>query len=216
MIDRTPQIMDIDSFGRYSVVIPLIKTESGYEVLFEVRSSKLRRQPGEICFPGGRSEDGETPWQTAARETCEELLITKNQFAQVIPLDIFVSPFNMVIYPFAAVLENYDDSKSDDEVAEVFTVPLDFFKNHSPKCYVCRVDNCPQEDFPFDKIPYGRDYPWRQGRYEVIFYAYEKRNIWGLTAKLLRASLPLLDILIKSLEDKKDEKEKKQTDDYGR
>mgnify|MGYP002557000261 CR=1 FL=1 len=71
MIDRIPEIMDIKSLRRYAVVIPLIKTAAGYEVLFEVRASGLRQQPGEICFPGGGAEDGETPWQTAEREACD-------------------------------------------------------------------------------------------------------------------------------------------------
>ncbi len=132
------------------------------------------------------------------------------------PLDIFISPFNMVIYPFAAVLEGYHHSFSSSEVAYVFTVPLDFFKNNPPKCYVCRTENVPGEDFPFDKIPGGRAYPWRRGSYEVNFYEYDGHNIWGLTAKLLKASLPLLDTFIQMREDKKDEEEKKQADDNGR
>lgn len=217
MIDRTPTIMDIQKYSRYSVVIPLIQTPSGYEVLFEVRSLKLKHQPGEICFPGGRAEAQESPWETAMRETCEELLITKSQFKEVMPLDIFISPFGMIIYPFAVVLEDYHDSLSCDEVEEVFTVPLSFFKAHEPECYICRTDNCPGEDFPYEKIPGGRDYPWRQGRYEVNFYEYKNRNIWGLTAKLLKASLPLIDKMMMFLEDNddEDEKEKKQSDDYG-
>ena len=216
MIDRIPEIMDIKSLRRYAVVIPLIKTAAGYEVLFEVRASGLRQQPGEICFPGGGAEDGETPWQTAEREACEELLIAKDGIVQAMPLDIFISPFNMVIYPFAAVLEGYHHSFSSSEVVYVFTVPLDFFKNNPPKCYVCRTENVPGEDFPFDKIPGGRAYPWRRGSYEVNFYEYDGHNIWGLTAKLLKASLPLLDTFIQMREDKKDEEEKKQADDNGR
>lgn len=215
MIDRTPTIMDIEKYRKYSIVIPLIQTPSGYEVLFEVRSLKLRQQPGEICFPGGRAEAGESPWETAVRETCEELLMTKDQFKEMMPLDIFVSPFGMIIYPFAAVLEDYQGSLSRDEVEKVLTVPLSFFKSHAPECYTCKIDNFPGDDFPYEKIPGGRNYPWRQGRYEVNFYTYNNHQIWGLTAKLLKASLPLIDEMIMFLEDKKDEKEKKQTDDYN-
>ena len=55
------------------------------------------------------------------------------------------------------------------------------------------------------------------GRYEVNFYEYKNRNIWGITAKLLKASLPLIDKMMMFLEDNndEDEKEKEQSDDYG-
>ena len=36
-------------------------------------------QPGEISFPGGRVEDGETFQEAAIRETCEELNLVPNQ-----------------------------------------------------------------------------------------------------------------------------------------
>ena len=49
----------------YAVLIPLVRTESGDALLMEVRSEKVR-QPGEVCFPGGRSECGETAIGTAA------------------------------------------------------------------------------------------------------------------------------------------------------
>ena len=56
----------------YSVLMPFVTTENGDTLLLEVRSDSVK-QPGEICFPGGRIETGETPAETAVRETCEEL-----------------------------------------------------------------------------------------------------------------------------------------------
>ena len=56
----------------YAVLIPFVTTEEGKALLLEVRS-QLVKQPGEMCFPGGRVEAGETPVETAVRETCEEL-----------------------------------------------------------------------------------------------------------------------------------------------
>jgi 8-oxo-dGTP pyrophosphatase MutT (NUDIX family) len=55
----------------YAVLIPFVTTEEGKALLLEVRS-QLVKQPGEICFPGGRVEAGETPVETAVRETCED------------------------------------------------------------------------------------------------------------------------------------------------
>ena len=53
------------SFG---VLIPIIETPHGLSVLFEVRARNLRRQPGEICFPGGSTMEGEPPAHAAIRE----------------------------------------------------------------------------------------------------------------------------------------------------
>ena len=40
----------------------------------------------------------------------------------------------------------------------------------------------PTDNFPFDKVPGGKEYPWARGEYEVLFYEYDDRIIWGLTA----------------------------------
>ena len=53
----------------YAVLCPLVERPDGLHLLFEVRSAALHRQPGEVCFPGGRMEAGETPEQCALRET---------------------------------------------------------------------------------------------------------------------------------------------------
>ena len=74
---RKPTLIDFEQYRHYAVVIPLIEKDGTYEVLFEVRSSKLNRQPGEICFPGGKCDAGETSEQAAHREICEELLIQR-------------------------------------------------------------------------------------------------------------------------------------------
>jgi hypothetical protein len=41
-------------YSKYAVVIPLIWVENSLSILFEVRSKKMKSQPGEISFPGGR------------------------------------------------------------------------------------------------------------------------------------------------------------------
>ena len=63
----------------YAVLCPLVERPDGLHLLFEVRSAALHRQPGEVCFPGGRMEAGETPEQCALRETEEESEVIPNQ-----------------------------------------------------------------------------------------------------------------------------------------
>ena len=61
-----------------SVLIPIVKKDNNYYILFEVRSSNLKFQPNEICFPGGKIDINETPYDAVIRETIEELGTTSN------------------------------------------------------------------------------------------------------------------------------------------
>ncbi len=56
----------------YAVVVPVVWSGRGAELLLEVRAAGIP-QAGDPCFPGGRIEPGETPAQAAAREMEEEL-----------------------------------------------------------------------------------------------------------------------------------------------
>ena len=55
----------------YAVLCPLLERPDGLHLLFEVRAQGLR-QGGEVCFPGGRMEPGESVSACALRETEEE------------------------------------------------------------------------------------------------------------------------------------------------
>ena len=56
----------------YAVLCPLVEKPDGLYLLFEVRAAGLR-QGGEVCFPGGRVDAGESAVDCALRETEEEL-----------------------------------------------------------------------------------------------------------------------------------------------
>ena len=61
--------------------------------MFEVRSSKLGWQPGDVCFPGGRIDDGDDSALAAAlRETNEELGVDPSHIHVWGPLDYMESP----------------------------------------------------------------------------------------------------------------------------
>lgn len=186
---RIPNRIEQEKEKVSAVLIPLIKKDDKYHILFEVRSSKLSHQPGEICFPGGKREANECSLQTAIRETCEELLIPESDVLVYGPLDYFLSPTGMRIDVYLGELKNYDGTYSSDEVSEVFTVPLEYFQSTSPKQYFNHINLQPEKNFPFDKIPFGENYPWAKGKYEVLFYEYKDHVIWGITSKILYHNL---------------------------
>lgn len=189
--NRTPGRLDQKRERHSSVLVPLVKKNGEYHVLFEIRADKLKHQPGEVCFPGGAVEKGETKREAAIRETMEELLVERRQIKVLAPLDILITPGNLTIWPFLAVLHDYHDTCSKDEVARVFTVPVKWFIEHEPERYQTKVATTPGEDFPFEWIPDGKGYNWRSGKYEVLFYANENAVIWGMTAKILHSFISM-------------------------
>jgi peroxisomal coenzyme A diphosphatase NUDT7 len=194
LISHTPSILGSDKFSKFAVMVPLIKKADGIHVLFEVRSLQLRRQPGEICFPGGRIDPEDSDEKSAAiRETTEELGISKEKLSEVYPLDFMISPFGMMIYPFVAILESPEKFQLNPaEVGEIFTVPLSYFIENAPDIYRIHFKVEPEENFPFDLIIGGENYNWRTRALDEYFYLYEEKAIWGLTAKILSHFIEIL------------------------
>lgn len=184
---HTPKILGSESFSKYAVMVPLLQKEDGIHVLFEVRSLELRRQPGEICFPGGRVDADDVDEAGAAiRETVEELGINKEQITGVYPLDYMISPYGMILYPFAGYISKPEEIQPNPaEVGEIFTVPLSFLIENDPEIHHVQLKAEPDKSFPYDLIPGGENYQWRTRGIEEYFYRYGNRAIWGLTARIL-------------------------------
>lgn len=190
---RKPKIIGEEKFKKYAVLAPLLDTSEGIFLLFEKRSDHLKRQPGEICFPGGKLEPMETLQACAVRETTEELLIQKEQIDIIGPGDVYLSPFNLMLHPFIGIIRDYQDTYSRDEVSEIIKVPLDYFRHQQPSHFENSLIHKPPEDFPYEWIPAGENYPWSRGTYDVYFYQYENHIIWGMTAHILKSVVGLID-----------------------
>lgn len=172
----------------YAVLCPLIEDADGLRLLFEVRAPQLR-QGGEVCFPGGRMEPGETPQDCALRETEEELSIPRREIALLGTPDFICNQRGFLLRPVLGLVSPGGlraMRPSPAEVAEAFTVPLSFFRETEPE--VWRYALIPQapEDFPYGPVGIPPDYPWSRGQVEVPIWYYENRVIWGMTARLVR------------------------------
>jgi len=180
----------------FGLLIPIVCIENRWHIVFEVRAHTLRSQPGEICLPGGGIENNELPEETAIRETCEELNIRPEDIEIIGATDYVVTPFNYALYPYMGILNNFDpsyDGFNKDEVAEVFTVPLDYFINHRPDKYYVSSRFEFLDDFPFHKIQNGKDYNWKVGKYPILFYEYKHHVIWGMTARIIQNVVEILE-----------------------
>lgn len=206
--------------GSAAVLIPFLIRDGAYHVLYEIRAAKLRSQPGEICFPGGRIEEGEDPMETAVREAAEELCIDRSRIEIVGALDDTIGPGAVPLYTYIGVLHGYEGTWSRSEVDRVFTLPLDWILAHDPVVYKVKLARRMPEDFPYEYIPGGREYRWRDQYYSVPFYpqlqtelslfgdpnaqagvdpaASDEENeigmpvLWGVTARVTQALTVLL------------------------
>ena len=116
--------------GEYAIMAPFVKSEGRLKLIFEVRAMSLRRQPGEVCFPGGRIEALETPQKCAVRESCEELGLSADRIRIIGNMGVIYSLLNERINVFVGEITDYDVKGLDinpSEVHKVFAVPLDFF-----------------------------------------------------------------------------------------
>lgn len=179
----------------FAVLIPLIKIGDEWHIIYELRAKNLKRQPGEISFPGGQVERGESFKEAAIRETVEELNIKEENISVIGELDYLVSHSNSVIYPFLGTINNISVDKirpNKDEVDHIFTVPVDFFIKNEPKLYYLDLHPVISKDFPYNLIPNGEKYKWKFGKYSVYFYNYNDYIIWGYTAKLTKHFIDLI------------------------
>ncbi|MCC5800586.1 NUDIX hydrolase [Rossellomorea vietnamensis] len=193
--DRTPKVLGSETFSEYAILLPLIEMKGEIHVLFEVRSLNMRRQPGEICFPGGRIDRSDSDERAAAiRETTEELGIQEHVISDIYPLDYIVSPFGTIIYPFVGKLniplEELRPNAA--EVEEIFTTPLSYMREKEPELYNIKFKMEPEESFPYKQIPGGENYDWQARNMKEHFYYYQDKVIWGLTARVLHHFIKLL------------------------
>lgn len=178
-------IIGEEEYKSYSVMMPIIEKDNKLHVMFEVRPSTLRMDPGEICFPGGAIEKGETAREAALREAREELGIDDKYIELAEGENLLITQNNRLIHTFCGFVDNKADiNPCPSEVEKLFYVPLERFLNEEPQSGQISISTAPIGNMPYGEI-YGKDYTWRKGKGKVYFYKYENYIIWGITAKIL-------------------------------
>ena len=181
---HVPKVQDVT--GEYAVLVPLVERPEGLCLLYEVRADTLGRQPGEVCFPGGRLEPGEDAVSCALRETWEELAIPPEAVEVIGEMDFLHIRSGCLLRP---VLGQVDSAAldamrpSEAEVADTFLVPLQWLRDHPPAVYAHRQP-MGVPDFPYGEVGVSADYPWRAYYMEVPVYHGLPHPLWGLTARI--------------------------------
>jgi 8-oxo-dGTP pyrophosphatase MutT (NUDIX family) len=103
---RPPEARALPRGGRRAaVLVPLVHAEGGAALVLTKRTDSVEHHKGQISFPGGGVEDGETPLEAALRETHEEIGIPPREVRVLGELDdeeAAVSGF--VLTPFVGVV----------------------------------------------------------------------------------------------------------------
>ena len=169
---RQPHVPTFPDARASAVLIALADGPQGAEVLLTKRSMDLRNHRGEISFPGGRVDSGETYEQTALREADEEVALPGDQLdliGRLDPLSTVVS--RSYIVPVVATLSGTPPSlqASAAEVDRILWVPL---------AELTRADTYREEWWgtaPLDR--------------PMFFFHLDDETVWGATARIIHQLL---------------------------
>lgn len=165
----SPRRLQIEGFRRAGVLVPVLDAPGGLALLFTVRAARLNSHAGEVAFPGGRLEPGESHQQAALRETEEEVGLKVAPQQVLGTLSDHPSPAGYVATPVVArVPWPQELTINPGEVASVFTVPLAALAAIEPDTRVATLPH-------YRRLLYS--YPW-QGH-----------SIWGFTGNVVRELL---------------------------
>lgn len=151
-----------------AVLIPVVARPEGATVLLTRRADTLARHTGQIAFPGGRLDPGETAVQAALREADEEVALNPAGVEVLGLSDSYETGTGFLVTPVVGWLNAAPETTpSPDEVAEVFETPWDFL---------------------MDAANHRRDFYDIDDGLRRWFWAmpWGERYIWGVTAGILK------------------------------
>jgi 8-oxo-dGTP pyrophosphatase MutT (NUDIX family) len=169
--DSSATSIDPDETGlrRAAVLVLLFPDDDRAAFLLTRRPESLRSHPGQISLPGGRVEPIDaSPWDTALRETWEEIGIAPSDVhpvGRLAPVEVTVS--NNLILPYVGRLSRRPvPGPPTDEVDELIEAPVSLLLDRS---------SIEEQSWVL------RDHR----HYLVTYYRVGPHAVWGVTARIL-------------------------------
>jgi len=160
-----------------AVLVPLFCSEGQYYILFTQRSDEVEFHKGQVCFPGGTFQPGDTSLlQTALRESEEEIGLKAEDVEILGELDDAITVTSgYVISPFVAFIPHPYLFKVDHrEIKQILSVPLSAMMDEA-------------------NFRRGEDMQTIEGETIPVYYCeYKGHIIWGATARILKHFAELL------------------------
>lgn len=150
-----------------AVLVLCFRVNDEEHVVLTRRTEEVLHHKGQICFPGGAKDSGDQDlWQTALRESEEEIGLDPKKVTFVRELRPWTTPTGFLVTPFVGLVEKPDFLKINQiEIAELFTVPLSHFRDSKSLQWVRRDRGGMQ--------------------YLDPLFVYRNHEIWGLTGRIL-------------------------------
>ncbi|WP_229681316.1 CoA pyrophosphatase [Neoroseomonas lacus] len=148
-----------------AVLVPLVMHDDP-TVLLTLRSARLNSHAGQVSFPGGRTEPGESPEQAALREAQEEVGLDPAVPEILGRLPTLLTGTGYLVTPVVALLRPpFTLSNQPEEVDEAFEYPLAQLLDPA--------------------APELRRQEFRGRMREFWVWPHERHYIWGATASML-------------------------------
>lgn len=155
-----------DTFRPAAVLMAVTERQDSPGFLLLHRPSNMRAHPGQIAFPGGKIDSGETPVEAALREAWEELGIHDGHVRVIGTSDIYKTGSGYEITPvLASVPHDIAITPNPTEVAQWFEAPADFVLD------------------PANQVE--RWVEWEGGMRPYYEIQWREHCIWGVTAAIL-------------------------------
>ncbi len=151
-----------------AVLAPLFEVDDELHVILTRRAWTLRSHAGEVSFPGGRQDAGETLWQTALREAEEEIGLPASSSVLLGELDrLQTISSGSAIYPYVAFVADLPELEPNPEEVDAI-LRVSFAELTAAGVYR-------EELWPL----------WGEELRPIRFFEIEGDTVWGATATML-------------------------------